>query len=812
VTPPPDRREALGVVLFYLAATTALTWPLVAHPFARLAAPIGPGDPYLNTWILGWDLRTISREPFALLTGRIFDANIFFPAAGTLTYSDHLILQALLLWPILAITRDLTFCYNALLFLSLFASSLSMYVFARSVTGSRTGALAAGLAWGFFPFRFAHLLHLQLQSLYFLPLAFLFLHRLVAGRKRRDAVWLGVTAGLQAISSVYWAMAGALALTVGAAALAVAVGRWRSGPLLRRLVLAAIVGALLAAPFVWPYWVVQQREGFSRNLYEASQHEAVAASYLRVPPDNLLYGRTGWLRPAEAPAKTRHEGPEQELFPGFVLAGLAVFGFARAWRRDARPLALAMAAVAVTGFVISLGPDGARSVYAGLHRAVFGFQAIRAPARFGVLVAFAIATLAAVGIREALASVAPGRGALALAACLVAAATVELVNVPIPTVPAPPTSSPVAQWLRAAQGAGAVLYLPLDADLGNTPAMLDSLVHGRRIVNGYSGQRPPFFMGLVDTLSRLPSAEALWTLRDLGVRFVVGRAGLKPSSTGANPGSTGEKPWSTGEQPRSTAAGPLIERARFDGAVVYELVWSPEVEAALPRPEPPPPPPPGSLPFAEHERATYRVVWLTGAALGVPAGQAVIAGTRTGQEIHMALEVESADWVKQFFEARDRFETTMDAALLPLRQEQRLREGRRRVDRTVRFDAERRTVTVGDGPALPLPRGARDGLSAFLYARTLPLAAGYEAKFPVVEGGRQLTAAIRVTGEEPVSVAGQAAVAAWRVEARFESRAERRPMTATLLLSRDARHLPLRMLIDAGFGSFRVELAEFSSR
>jgi len=809
VTPPRPIREWAGVLLFYLAATCALTWPLAAHPFSRLAAPVGPGDPYLNLWILGWDLRTISLDPAALLTGRVFDANIFFPAAGTLAYSDHLILQALVLWPAFAVTGNLTFCYNALLFLSLFASALSMYAFARAVTGSRAGALAAGLAWGFFPFRFAHLLHLQLQSLYFLPLAFLFLHRLVAGGRRRDAACLGVIAGLQAISSVYWALATALSLPVAGLALAVGVGRWRSGRLLRMLLLAAGLGVIVAAPFVWPYWVVQHREGFSRNLYEAARHEAVPGSYLRVPAGNLLYGRTGWLRPPPGGDAARHEGHERELFPGFALAGLAALGFAASWRRDARPLAVAMAAVAATGFVVSLGPDGVRGLYAWLHGTVFGFQAIRAPARFGVLVAFAASVLAAVGVRELLASASSRRVAHALGACAVALLGLEFVNVPLPTVPAPPESTPVGRWLRSSKVSGPALYLPLDGDLGNTPAMLDSLTHGRPIVNGYSGQRPSFFMGLVDTLSRLPSADALWTLRDLRVRFVVSPRPLVPE-----PRSADVAAHTSGQAREAHGASPLIERARFDGAIVYEVAWSPEIEAALPRPEPPPPPPPGAVPFEHHERAVYRVIWLTGSAVGVPAGRAVVAGAKDeggAGGFRVALEVESADWVRRFFEARDRFDTTVDAALLPRQQEQRLREGRRRVDRTIRFDHDRSTMTVADGPALPMPRNAREGLSAFLYARTLPLAVGYEAAFPVVESGRQLTASVRVAGEESVSVAGRP-VDTWRVEARLESRSARRPPSATIFISRDARRLPVEMRIETAFGSFRAELTEYTAR
>jgi hypothetical protein len=93
---------------------------------------------------------------------------------------------------------------------------------------TEAGAYLAGCAWGFGSFHFGHLIHLQLQALYFLPLTFLFLHRVIAGRRVRDVVLLGVIAGLQAISSVYFGLIGAIALAVGGLALAVGVGRWRS--------------------------------------------------------------------------------------------------------------------------------------------------------------------------------------------------------------------------------------------------------------------------------------------------------------------------------------------------------------------------------------------------------------------------------------------------------------------------------------------------------------------------------------------------------------------------------------------------------
>jgi len=187
--------------MVYLAAGVLFTWPLVLHPSARLASPVGPGDPFLNLWILGWGMQTIVTDPAALLTGRAFNANIFYPAEGTLAYSDHLLLQSAVMAPLYAATGDVVLCYNVLLLVSLVASGIAMHGFIRAVTGSTGGAYLAGLAWAFWPYRFAHLVHLQLQALYFLPLAFLFLHRIVAARRRRDAVALGLAAGLQAISS-----------------------------------------------------------------------------------------------------------------------------------------------------------------------------------------------------------------------------------------------------------------------------------------------------------------------------------------------------------------------------------------------------------------------------------------------------------------------------------------------------------------------------------------------------------------------------------------------------------------------------------
>ena len=762
----------LSVAAFvYLAAAVLFTWPLALHPTSHLAAPVGPGDPFLNLWILGWGMQTLLGNPAALATGRIFDANIFHPAESTLAYSDHLLLQSAMLAPVYAATGNLALCYNVLFFGSLVASGIAMHLFVRTVLGSTGAAYLAGLAWAFWPYRFAHLLHVQLQALYFLPLAFLFLHKLMAGRRKRDAVALGVVAGLQAVSSVYYAVIGAFALAFGALALAIGIGRWRSSIVARRLLLAAFVGAIIVAPIAWMYWQVQQDEGFGRNLFEASRGAASFSSYARVPPHNVVYGRTGVLASA---------GPERELFPGLVIVALACVGIVRGRRSDARPLVITMMTVGVLGFILSFGPDGFRDLYATFQRHVFGFAAIRAPARFGVLVMFALATLAALGWRQLRL---PRAGRIAL----VAVAAIECLNVPLPLAAAPPRETSVGQWLKREPGRGAVLYLPLTLDIENTPAMVQSLEHRRPLVNGYSGQRPSFYSALVDTVQTFPSDESLLAMNEVGVRFVV-TSGL------------------------TNVPMPLIERARFADGVVYEFRWTPEIHERLAGARAVTPDPPGPAPFAPGETARYAAHWTSG-AVDLPAGEITIAVQPPAYTF--VVRAETAPWIARFFEARDVFMTRTDAELLPQLHEREQHEGPRHVTRAFVYQHAEGLVRIGrtaehasseEGVSLPLVPASRDAISALFYVRTLPLEPGRRFLIPVNEAGRQVVVELLVAGRERISVQGRE-VRAIRLEPQLRRGAgSRRAATATIWVSDDGRKLPLALDLEAGFGRVRLEL------
>jgi hypothetical protein len=265
------------------------------------------------------------------------------------------------------------------------------------------------------------------------------------------------------------------------------------------------------------------------------------------------------------------------------------------------------------------------------------------------------------------------------------------------------------------------------------------------------------------------------------------------------PGGPGRSGAAVAPSPAAAAGG---ERRRMPGAEAP----APRADAAVPADD-------GALPFGRDEKAAYRVTWRIGGAGGIDAGRATCGASAGAASRHFVLDVETTAWVASLFDARDHIETWTGADLLPLRQEQRRREGRRAIDRATRFDRASQTFSVDDGPPRPLPEGARDGLSALFYARTLPLAGGYAARVPVVEGGRVYEVDLRVVERVERLVSAGREVEAFRVTLGVLSLPDRREAArAALWLSTDRRRVPLALDIETAFGSFRAELERYERR
>jgi hypothetical protein len=185
----PTLRLHVAIALTFLALTVLVTYPQV-RGFAT-SVPYH-SDPYFSMWRLGWVAHALRTDP-----GGLFNANIFYPASNTLAYSDAMLLPGVALAPLFWVGVHPVIIYNSALFAAFTLSGHAAFLLARRLTGSVAAAVVAGVIYAFAPYRFTHYMHLELQLVFWMPIALLLFHRIMAVGRVRDGVVLGLTVAAQ---------------------------------------------------------------------------------------------------------------------------------------------------------------------------------------------------------------------------------------------------------------------------------------------------------------------------------------------------------------------------------------------------------------------------------------------------------------------------------------------------------------------------------------------------------------------------------------------------------------------------------------
>jgi len=607
--------RAWSVSVVYLVTALAATWPLV-RGLGR-DVPWDLGDSILNMWILSWDgeqIRRILAGDFSRIA-TFFDANIFHPAPLALAYSEHLIPQAIQIFPVWLISGNPILCYNLLFLSSIVLAGLGMYLLVRELTGNTLAAFIAGLLFAFAPYRLPQSGHLQVLTSQWMPFVLYGLLRYFHTRRLRPLGGATLALVAQNLSSGYYLLF-FMPFAVAFALWQVArLGLWRNRRMWLELSGAAVAVAAMTAPFLLPYGALRGQGFAERSLNEVFRFSADVYSYGTASGEQQLWGTTMQAFPK----------PEGELFPGFVAVLLAIIGVVAIDRSRVqtegrgpystgvvtRWLAWLFAAIAIvhgiaavvtvlvrrisfdTGlFVVrmsnvnqlllraavafallllvsptarartrvflrergyfvavllaamwlSLGPipqSLGRPVeivapYRLLLEYVPGFDGVRVPARFAMIVALALAALAGYGAAWV------SRARLGRAILFVAAVIAVLEGTRLPFIvngayalrdfntPEArlfrPARAPAVYREFAAQPSDAVLIeLPLGPPDFDLRAMFYSVVHWRPLVNGYSGFYPPHYGRLITALSEIPrhADVSIEALRSTGATHLI---------------------------------------------------------------------------------------------------------------------------------------------------------------------------------------------------------------------------------------------------------------------------------------------------
>lgn len=502
----PRRLASLAPGLVALAAFILLavvhTWPLATNP-AHLSRNDN-GDALLNAWAIAWVAHQLPRDPVHL-----FDANIFYPARLTLGYSEAMIVQGVLAWPVLAAGGSAVLAYNVVLLAGFAFTGWAFCLLLHRWTGSWAAGYCGGSLGAFNSDVLVQLPHLQFQHVEFVALMLFALDRLFVSRRLRDAIWLGIGFALQGLTSVYLMVFSTWMLVFAV------LGRareWmhREGIRLMALfVVAAGTATLLLGPYLLAYYTLHRLTGFERPIHDGPFYAGSWRDYLSTG-SRLHYAL--WSRQFFSSATSAS-------FPGIIATALVSIALAFPESRGDRRVRMCLV-IAVGCAAVSMVP---RTVfYPLLYEIIPFFRMVRVQALIGQIVLLAVAVMAGFGVAALRRRWQDARAWPLIAVTLCVAVNLEALRAPLGYTPF--SEIPPIYDVLARERDAVVVELPFYPPPAwhlSAPYMLNSTRHWRPMLNGYSGFRPGSYNDTYDALARFPDVTSLTALHARGVTHIV---------------------------------------------------------------------------------------------------------------------------------------------------------------------------------------------------------------------------------------------------------------------------------------------------
>lgn len=515
------RRWQLAHVAMQATVAMVLTWPLVGRLTNDI--PLGqettPTVPFFNLWTLRWNAQRLAHG-----YGDYWNAPIFAPSQAIFAHSEAQPLTGLVFAVLRTIFNDVA-AYNLITISFLALNGVAGVAIARRLGAERTPAALSGIIAQAIPFVFNQFGVLQLVCVF--PMLFAFERLIAYQRSRKLTAALGMAAWFVVcdLTSGYYAVFLAIALACAAPIMLVGVVPWKQ--LVRDLAACALFTGLLLGPYA-----ISQARHTSDAAWSKQTVTALSTQFSDYR-DHTDGSFGPWLWQND----TNHNGLLES--PGTYLTGLGGAGLLVAFRRRQRRLAVAVAITGAGALLLSTGFHlsilGWRP-YTMIFEHVPGFERLRSPFRFSVVVQVALVVVAPLTLhalwhwRRMLGRV------LAVAVTLLAvietnsigsAATPSRGFTQLATTRVPDVAT--FDWVKFLRDApaGTVAMVPF-AQSGNpshfadtTVAMLAALQHGHPLANGYTGLFPKDFDPLWYAMDNFATRCSAQQLQARGVRYLV---------------------------------------------------------------------------------------------------------------------------------------------------------------------------------------------------------------------------------------------------------------------------------------------------
>jgi hypothetical protein len=504
-------RDGVVLLLFAVVALAAM-YPVVTAPRSRIIGWLGDNVQYV--YITGWMAQAVllGQSPFV-------DPRLNYPDDLALMATDIPYLSILSVAPVTWVFGAV-FSYNLIIWLSMGLSGYFTYLWVRQITGSRTGAALAGLAFLLTPYRIAHAYgHLQLVATFALPLFFWALDSVLRSSTWRNLALLCGATFLVGSAAQYYLVMGLISGVFYTLFMMIT----RPVDLLRhgwQIAMSVGTGAVVSAlPYlrnlnddIYTPYDIQTTRIWSADplnfVLPSKLHPIWGALVEQVRPEPL------WI--------------EKTLYIGMVAGLLALIALCWPTRRYLGRRSL-WAGMALVGVIFALGTDLHINnepiqasdpfwlpVYYLAHLPIVTF--LRTWSRFGIILIFFVCLLAGLGATYLLQRL--KRGQTIAVVVLFVLLLVDLLpgRVEVSTL----TPRPVDQWLAQQPGDFAVAVLPAgNADV-NYRAMYGSLLHAKHMTAfNHPNHLPAAYRAFAQQVADFPAPASLEAMRTLGITYVL---------------------------------------------------------------------------------------------------------------------------------------------------------------------------------------------------------------------------------------------------------------------------------------------------
>lgn len=468
-------------------------------------------DAFAHTFILKHYHELISGR-----WGQITTSDMFYGFEGSQFFFDPFITQAILSAPIYLLTKNSITTYNFLSVVTLILSILSMYFFVYFLTHKILVSILGAVIYTLNPFTLGHFPdQLQLYSLQWIPLIFLFLEKSLKDKTRLNIFLFFLFLTAQLFSSLYYMAFLSVVLPIYGTVRLIQT-KLSAKNLLN---LGAILGVLLfgASCLIIITLYKPIFKGFTDNSFLINMAPLSSASlsdWFSTTSQNFLYGKD---------KKILFEW-EHSLFWGITPIILFILSLIVLRKSANSSVWFIFLVLLVLSFLISLGPKV--QIYTLIYYLNPLFHNIRVPSRMGVFVFFFLSLISALTVKEIIQRMTP-RLAQALAIFIILIILVEYWNKPLQFAEISSETTQAYSFLNSQSQIRVILEYPMFnrlppnhpnfrlEDLDTHYLLYASIFHNKKLLNGVGTFYPEQYQERTFLLSlNFPTKERLIVLKN----------------------------------------------------------------------------------------------------------------------------------------------------------------------------------------------------------------------------------------------------------------------------------------------------------